>query len=563
MADDNIVRSYRSNDATRRMNAPPREAAPRDVGGNDPLAELARLIGQNDPFAELERNAAPDPRAEAPASDWRATAAALARESMRNAAVEQQTYPDPHYADQQYTDHRYTDQRYTDQQYADQHQQYADQQYAGQPHGEQRYADPHYPDTQYATQQDAGPHYEDVESAIAAAKSLRASPGDRFGHYAPEPPAHDQRSHAGYADNPYDDAPRAAGGGDSYDMRQGARRDDARRADPQPHAADGENYFFDGAPQPADQRFYDDPPRAHASNSLLTIAVLVGCGILGTAGAYGYRTYYSGPHAGDAPIIAPDKNPIKIVPAQAGNDGSKSTAAGDGGSGERVVTRQEEPITLSDPGGAGSPSNPRVVLPAPFTPNPAPPPPVQAATATPAGVGNEPKKVRTVAIRPEGAVDPMAPAPPTAGARQASTKPAPQQAVARGGAGPLSIDPQAQPSDQASPPAPRASGPAPAAPPPPAQHLASVSNTATGGGYVVQISSQRSEADAQASFHSLQAKYPSQLGDRESIVRRADLGAKGGVVYRAMVGPFGTAGDAGQFCSDLKAAGGDCLVLKN
>ncbi len=83
------------------------------------------------------------------------------------------------------------------------------------------------------------------------------------------------------------------------------------------------------------------------------------------------------------------------------------------------------------------------------------------------------------------------------------------------------------------------------------------------GGYVVQVSWQRSEADALATFRSLQAKYPSQLGDREPIVLRADLGPPKGVYYRAIVGPFGTAGDAGQFCSDLQAAGGQCVVQKN
>ena len=65
MADDNILRSYRSNDLARRVSAPaasrdaPRDAqrdAPRDAGGNDPLAELARLIGQSDPFADFDRN---------------------------------------------------------------------------------------------------------------------------------------------------------------------------------------------------------------------------------------------------------------------------------------------------------------------------------------------------------------------------------------------------------------------------------------------------------------------------------------------------------------------------
>ncbi|HEY4404045.1 MAG TPA: hypothetical protein VGN55_05265, partial [Xanthobacteraceae bacterium] len=90
MADDNILRSYRSIDPVRRANAP---AAPKDAAASDPLAELARLIGQSDPFAELERNsghaAEPRQRAEPPASDWRQTAAALARESLRAPPTDQ------------------------------------------------------------------------------------------------------------------------------------------------------------------------------------------------------------------------------------------------------------------------------------------------------------------------------------------------------------------------------------------------------------------------------------------------------------------------------------------
>ena len=45
-------------------------------------------------------------------------------------------------------------------------------------------------------------------------------------------------------------------------------------------------------------------------------------------------------------------------------------------------------------------------------------------------------------------------------------------------------------------------------------------------------SSQRSEAEAQAAFRSLQAKYPNQLGGRQLLIHKADLGAKDGGVYR-------------------------------
>jgi hypothetical protein len=146
MADDNILRSYRSNEPARRAGAPaaPRDSA-RDVGGSDPLAELARLIGQSDPFADLDRNSRRSTEArqrpDSPPSDWRQTAAALARESMR----------DPPAAD---------------------------------------------------------PRFEQVDSAIAAAKSLRASPHDQFAHPAP-PTSFDQTSLAptDYADHSYVDEP--------------------------------------------------------------------------------------------------------------------------------------------------------------------------------------------------------------------------------------------------------------------------------------------------------------------------------------------------------------------
>ena len=495
MADDNFVRSYRSNDLTRPRSAPApspdvpaRNAPSRDVGGADPLAELARLIGQNDPFAAAERSGGGSnlarPRPEAPQSDWRATAAALARESMCN------------------------------------------------------------PPT-------SDSHYEQVDSAVAAAKSLRAAPDDRFGHYETES-ADQGEAYGDYPDNYYDDAP-----------RRDSRSDDARYAAAQDDTSAGETYFFDGATAPADERFYDDPPRARRGNGLLTAVVLVGCGILGTAGAYGYRTYYSGAHAGDAPIIAPDKAPIKIVPAQASTDSGKSTQ--ESAKAEQVVRHDEDPLPLSDSVGSTGPSGPRVALPAPFTPSPGPGPSV--GPSTPAGASTEPKRVHTVPIRPEGMGDPMArpaisspapqTAPPPVGSRQASaTKPiAPP---ARSSGGPLSLDPSDAPSpyQTASRGAP-ASAPAPAAAP----KVASPSS-AVAGGYVVQVSSQRSEADAQASFRGLQSKYPRELGDREPIVRRADLGPKG-IYYRALVGPFGTAADADQLCNDIKADGGQCIVQKN
>jgi hypothetical protein len=82
------------------------------------------------------------------------------------------------------------------------------------------------------------------------------------------------------------------------------------------------------------------------------------------------------------------------------------------------------------------------------------------------------------------------------------------------------------------------------------------------GGYVVQLFSGRSESEAWDQFRSLQAKYQGVLGDREPIIRRADLGDQG-VYYRAQVGPFPTVDQANEICGNLKSAGGQCIVQRN
>ena len=95
-----------------------------------------------------------------------------------------------------------------------------------------------------------------------------------------------------------------------------------------------------------------------------------------------------------------------------------------------------------------------------------------------------------------------------------------------------------------------------------ANSTAEVTPPASGGRYTVQVTSERSESMAQVAFRVLQAKYPNQLGGRQAIIRRADLGAAG-IYYRALVGPFASAEKAAKLCSGLNAAGADCIIQKN
>jgi hypothetical protein len=101
-----------------------------------------------------------------------------------------------------------------------------------------------------------------------------------------------------------------------------------------------------------------------------------------------------------------------------------------------------------------------------------------------------------------------------------------------------------------------------AAPPPPSHSPLQAGRGTAGGGYTVQVASERSAAQTHASFRALRAKFPNQLGGREPIVRRIYVGAKG-IYYRAMIGPFASMERAAGMCSTLKAAGGSCLVQRN
>ena len=84
---------------------------------------------------------------------------------------------------------------------------------------------------------------------------------------------------------------------------------------------------------------------------------------------------------------------------------------------------------------------------------------------------------------------------------------------------------------------------------------------ADGVRHVVQLSSERGEAVAQARSQALQTKYRDALAGHQPVIRRADLGDRG-VYYRVQVGPFAI-GEANQLCEILKKSGAECIVHRN
>jgi hypothetical protein len=77
-----------------------------------------------------------------------------------------------------------------------------------------------------------------------------------------------------------------------------------------------------------------------------------------------------------------------------------------------------------------------------------------------------------------------------------------------------------------------------------------------GNGFVAVLSSQKSRMDALKVYADLQQKYGEVLQNKPADVQEANLGeTKGGVWYRAVVGPPGSREAASNLCAQLKTAG--------
>jgi hypothetical protein len=521
---------------------------------DDPLAELARLIGQSVPMQSVPmsesardaRPATPAPRRSPHEFDEAAQASSAAADAVREAVPDQAS-------DQDEFEPRYN------------------------PRNDDRY------ETSLranASHHSRSSRYDDTSAPTATADDLRGALGDDIETGAHPDGADFEASSYGH-DSRYDQYENEA------------------------HDISGDHAYGEE---------YDGYPSTRRRGGFIFVAAIFGLAVLGTAGAFAYRTMFGGPMLPLLPpIIRAEGGPNKIVPTGTTLQGgvSRQAEANSAGSGERLVSREEQPVDVPAPTSA----RPRAVSTVPIFPDPPASPPggssvfppspaplmqpapgarvegPPAASAPPANAPSAnaatasaavpawptppsttaavpaPKKIRTVSIRADqpSSTEPAANAPAS---QAAPMRPGIQQQAAKPAAGndtngPLSIVPAS--GDTASAPV---GGPRTAAAhpvplnKPVANEAASAAPVASNGGYAVQLSSQGSEAEAQSSFRALQAKYPNLLGGREPIVRRADLGEKG-IYYRAMVGPFASREQATDLCSNLKAAGGSCIVQKN
>ena len=78
--------------------------------------------------------------------------------------------------------------------------------------------------------------------------------------------------------------------------------------------------------------------------------------------------------------------------------------------------------------------------------------------------------------------------------------------------------------------------------------------------WVVQISSQRTPEDAQASYRNLASKFPSLIDGRQMAIQKAEIPDRG-VFYRVRIATQSKE-DAADFCQRLQNAGGSCFVTR-
>ncbi len=349
----------------------------------------------------------------------------------------------------------------------------------------------------------------------------------------------------------------------------------------QPYAAAGydQDYEPDDV-EPAEVRGeYRQAPR-RSRKALVAVASVVGAAAIGVGAALTVGN--GGPTSGgEPPLVRASNDPVKVAPQTPGgveipNQNKQIYERAAQEDKTRVVNREEQPVDLRQAT--------RVVPPSPdTTATVASNAPVQGGAL---GLG-EPKRVRTVTIRPDGTVvgaPPAAQAAPSAPATAMSMPPAAAPAAPARVAAATPSTPAPRPA-AATPAAPAASAggasPQAAAPATPAQapaaqtapqRVASVGPAsvpaaaapsavpdAPVGGYAVQIGVRPSESEAKSAFAQMQQKY-AELSGQPALIRKAEV--NGNTLYRVRVGPMSKE-DASSLCAKLQGSGGQCFVAKN
>jgi hypothetical protein len=334
---------------------------------------------------------------------------------------------------------------------------------------------------------------------------------------------------------------------------------------------------------------------------LMIAAGLMGVAALGIGAVVGLGGLFGGGSTstpgGEVPVVRAESGPAKVQPANPGgvdipnqNKQIFERAGESKPADTRVVNREEQPMDVQ----AAARQAARVILPAPgadpsaastsqaqppagtpiapgiaAAPPATLPPQATIQPAQPPALG-EPRRVRTVSVRPDGTIAPPPGTPEAGNGSGNGSSSAPQGAAPAATLAPPSLRaPQppapprapADPSRQqvaAAPATPPVAAPAttPAAPPRAAEPAAP-----RAGGVMVQLAAPGSEAEARATFSALQRRHSAQLAGETPVFRRTEI--NGRTVYRIRIGPYASREEAASKCEAIRADGGQCFLATN
>lgn len=318
--------------------------------------------------------------------------------------------------------------------------------------------------------------------------------------------------------------------------------------------------------------------------------------------------------AGAPPLIAADKTPLKVAPENPGgidvpNQDRQVYVKGATEGQSRIVDAREQPLDVRE--AVRALPSPQPGAPAPSVSDaPGRSGALASSTAATAPLRNpaisalgEPRRVRTVAVRPDGSTyipsgtaTPAAAPPFGPGLAPGSSLPPPVPVttmsipVAPALGGPSPATPAVAPGPAATPPTSGASATPPSGPPPVtvlppqrprfdnrgtdaapaiavAQRFASadaverapVAENAPPAQklFAVQIAVRPSEDEARAAHAQLSGRFATDLAGKPASFARAEVAGK--TVYRVRVGPL-SKDSANTLCTRLKSSGGQCFV---
>ncbi len=336
------------------------------------------------------------------------------------------------------------------------------------------------------------------------------------------------------------------------------------------HSVDPMIYQQENELQPTQQDFSYAEPEQRKSSSMRIAFVALAFAVIAGGAVAGYGLFGGNNGTGEPVLIKADNTPIKVKPEEPGgrqiaNEENASYGKVDGKDETvdqtKLVSKTEEPADVAkvqdeQSSDLAQKANDRLSS-----------EDVKADTNGSGRAGNvRPRVVKTVRVRADGSIIASQTASPIPTPTLASIDGAKSNGkTAIPAASPIAKKQVAIVAPTVTAPAPAAkpeevvipvpvSTPAPAPAPAPSAPKPVVQESE----WVVQVSSVKSQEQANATFKNLQRRFAA-LADRQMAVQRANV--NGNTFFRVRV-QTASKNDASALCSNLKAAGGSCFITR-